>query len=101
MTVYPLVSETLTVGEMVGTLGRVAGRTIRYVSITDEQWAEVMKERINAHALDHLAHLWQYYRKAGQRYQTTDTLRVVTGRNPETLEEFFRANIESITGGGQ
>lgn len=100
-TVYSLVSETPTVAEIVGTLGRVIGRTIRYVSITDEQWAEAVKERIGLHALDHLTHLWQYYRKGGQRYQRTDTVQVVTGRNPETLEEFFRANADSITGGGQ
>jgi uncharacterized protein YbjT (DUF2867 family) len=100
-TVYALVSETPTVREMVGTLGRVIGRTIRYVSITDEEWAEAVKERINPHALDHLTHLWQYYRKGGQRYQSTDTVQVVTGRNPKTLEEFFRENIDWMTGGGQ
>ncbi len=99
--VYPLVSEAPTVREMVETLGRVTGRPIRYVPITDEQWAEAVKERINPHALDHLTHLWQYFRKGEQRFQTTDAVRVVTGRNPQTLEEFFRANVKSITPGGQ
>ena len=92
--VYSLVSEIPTVREIVETLGRVIGRPIRYVPITDEQWAEGVKERINPHALDHLAHLWQYYRSTQQRYQTTDAVRAVTGRNPQTLEEFFRANEE-------
>jgi uncharacterized protein YbjT (DUF2867 family) len=90
--VYSLVSETLTVREMVETLSRVMGRPIRYVPVTDEQWAEAVKGRINPHALDHLTHLWQSYRTNGQRSQTTDAVRVVTGRNPQTLEEFFRAN---------
>jgi uncharacterized protein YbjT (DUF2867 family) len=90
--VYPLVSETPTVGEIVETLSRVLGRSIRYVPITDEQWAEAVKVRINPHALDHLTHLWQSFRKGAVRYQATGTVRSVTGRNPQTLEEFFRAN---------
>lgn len=38
--VYPLVSETPTVREIIETLGKAIGRPIRYVPITDEQWAE-------------------------------------------------------------
>jgi uncharacterized protein YbjT (DUF2867 family) len=94
--VYPLVSETPTVREIVETLGRAIGREIRYVPITDEQWADAVKERINPHALDHLTHLWQYYRKSEQHYQVTDASRVLTGRNPQTLEEFFLANAKSF-----
>lgn len=90
--VYPLVSETLTVGQIVETLGRAIGRPIRYVPITDEQWAEAVKARLNPHALDHLSHLWQHFRKGEKHYQATDAVRAVTGRNPQTLEEFFRAN---------
>lgn len=100
-TVYPLVSETPTVREIVETLGRTIGRPIRYVPITDEQWAEAVKERINPHALDHLTHLWQYFRKNEERRRVTDTIRAVTGRNPQTLEEFFRANTESFRATGQ
>jgi uncharacterized protein YbjT (DUF2867 family) len=99
--VYPLVSETPTAEEIVETLGRAIGRPIRYVPITDEQWAEAVKERINRHALDHLTHLWQYFRKGGARVQATDAIRVVTGRNPQTLEEFFRANAKSFGAGAQ
>jgi hypothetical protein len=55
-----------------------------------------VKGRINPHALDHLTRLWRYFRKAEERYPTTDTVRVITGRNPQTLEEFFRANAESF-----
>jgi uncharacterized protein YbjT (DUF2867 family) len=99
--VYPLVSEAPTVREIVETLARAIGRPIRYVPITDEQWADAVKERINPHALDHLTHLWQYFRESEERYQTTDSVRAVTGRNPQTLEEFFRANAKSIATGGQ
>ena len=94
--VYPLVSETLTVRQIVETLGTAIGRPIRYVPITDEQWADAVKERINPHALDHLTHLWRYFRNSRERRQTTNTIREVTSRNPQTLEEFFRANAESI-----
>jgi uncharacterized protein YbjT (DUF2867 family) len=95
--VYPLVSETPTVRDIVETLGRAIGHSIRYVPITDEQWAEAVKARINPHALDHLTHLWQYYRKAETPYQATDIVRSVTGQTPQTLEEFFRANAEFFT----
>ena len=94
--VYPLVTETPTVREIVETLGKAIGRPIRYVPITDEQWAEAVKERINPHALDHLTHLWQYFRRGKTRAQPTDAVRAVTGRNPQTLEEFFRATATSF-----
>ena len=96
---YALVSETPTVREMIEALGRAIGRPIRYVAITDEQWANAVKERINPHALDHLTHLWQYFRRGEERFQATDTIRVVTGRDPQTLEEFFRANAKAISTG--
>lgn len=100
--VYPLVSETLTVGQIVETLGTAIGRPIRYVPITDEQWAEAVKARFNnPHALDHLSHLWQHFRKNEQHYQATDAVRAVTGRNPQTLEGFFRANAKFFTTEGQ
>ncbi|MBV9747104.1 MAG: hypothetical protein JO099_25360 [Acidobacteriia bacterium] len=89
---YALISETPSVREITEALGRAIGRPIRYVAITDEQWAGVMKERLGLHALDHLSHLWQTFRKGEERYQTTDAIRIVTGRNPQTLEEFFREN---------
>jgi len=94
--VYPLVSETPTVREIVETLSNAIGRPIRYIPITDQQWAEAVKERLNPHALDHLTHLWQYFRKGEEHYQVTDAIRAVTGRNPQTLEEFFLANAKSI-----
>jgi len=97
---YSLVSQTPTVREMIEALGIAIGRPIRYVAITDEQWAEAVKERINPHALDHLTHLWQYFRKGDEHFKATDAIRVVTGRDPLTLEEFFRANAKAI-GTGQ
>ena len=94
-------TETPSVREIVETLGKAIGRPIRYVPITDEQWAEAVKERINPHALDHLTHLWQYFRRGKTRAQPTDAVRAVTGRNPQTLEEFFRATAEAFGARGQ
>ncbi len=99
--VYPVVSETPTVREIVETLGEAIGRSIRYVPITDEQWAEAVRARINSHAVEHLTHLWQSFRKGEVRYQATRTVRSVTGRNQQTLEEFFRGNAESFAAAGQ
>ena len=94
--VYPLVSETPTVKEIVETLSKALGRTVRYVAITDEQWVNAVKEQVNAHAVDHLSHLWRYFRTTEERYRPTDTIRSVTGRDPQTLEEFFNANAKAI-----
>jgi len=90
--VYPLIGEVPTVRAITEALGKAIGRPIQYLAITDEQWAGAVKERLGPHALDHLSHLWQTFRKREERYQTTDSIRVVTGRNPQTLEEFFREN---------
>jgi uncharacterized protein YbjT (DUF2867 family) len=92
--VYPLVSEALTIHEIVETLSKVLGRQLKYVPITDEQWADAVKERINAHAVDHLSHLWQYFRTREQQSLPTNVIYEVTGRNPQTLEEFFQANVK-------
>lgn len=95
-TVYPLVAQTLTVRQIVEVLSKALGRPIRYVPITDEQWVEAMKGQINAHALEHLSHLWQYFRNSNEQRRTTNVIEEVTGRNPQTLEEFFRLNAESF-----
>jgi len=99
--VYPLISETPTVRAVTEALGRAFGRPIRYVAIADEQWANAVKERVNPHALDHLTHLWQYFREGKERFQATDDIRVVTGRDPLTLEAFFRASAKAIGTGQQ
>ncbi len=94
---YDLIAATPTVKEIVDTLSAVLQRPIRYVDITDEQWIEAVKGHLNSHALDHLSHLWRYFR-ASERWSdeearsVTDTIRTVTGGRAQTLEDFFRAN---------
>ena len=93
---YDLIAATPTVNEIVDTLSAALQRTIRYVEITDEQWVEAMRDHINPHALDHLSHLWQYFRSAERRNEevraVTDAIRTVTGSDAQTLKEFFTAN---------
>jgi uncharacterized protein YbjT (DUF2867 family) len=94
---YDLIAATPTVKEIVDTLSAAIQRPIRYVGITDEQWAEAMRGHINPHALDHLSHLWRYFRSTErwsdeEARDATDTIRTVTGRRAQTLEDFFRAN---------
>ena len=101
LTVYPIVTETPTVLEIIATLSAALGRPIRFVPITDERWAQAVKKHINPHALDHLSHLWRYFRKNEASVLATDTVHAVTGRNPQTLAEFFRVNAESFRAAGQ
>ena len=93
---YDLIAATPTVKEIVDTLSATLQRPIQYVGITDEQWAEAMRGHINPHALDHLSHLWQYFRSPERQSEeprrATDTIRAVTGSSAQTLEDFFRAN---------
>ena len=94
---YDLVAATLTVKEIVDTLSAALQRPIRYVNITDEQWAEAMRGHINPHALDHLSNLWRYFRSSERSgdlvaRRVTDTIRSITGSPAQTLEDFFKAN---------
>lgn len=94
---YVLIAATPTVKEIVDTLSATLQREIRYIGITDEQWAEVMRDHINAHALDHLSDLWRYFRSSERRgveetRRVTETIRSVTGNRAQTLAEFFSAN---------
>jgi uncharacterized protein YbjT (DUF2867 family) len=93
---YDLIAATPTVREIVDTLSAVLQRPIRYVDITDEQWADAVRGHLNPHALDHLSHLWRYFRSSEKRSDearsVTDTIRTVTGSCAQTLEDFFRTN---------
>ena len=101
---YDLIAATPTVKEIVDTLSAALQREIRYVNITDEQWAEAMRGHINPHALDHLSHLWRYFRSPERQSEeprhVTDSIHAITGSQAQTLEEFFGANaaeFESVT----
>jgi uncharacterized protein YbjT (DUF2867 family) len=97
---YDLVAAAPTVNEIADTLSSVLRRPIRYVEISDERWRQVMEGRINAHALDHLSHLWAYFRTTPR--DTTmggnGAIAAVTGRAPQSLAQFFQMNVEAFGG---
>jgi nucleoside-diphosphate-sugar epimerase len=100
---YDLIGATPTVREIVDALSTALERPIRYVSITDEQWADAMRNYLNPHALDHLSHLWRYFRSTERQSgdaprKVTDTVRTLTGGQAQTLSDFFRANGAALGG---
>lgn len=93
---YELIVELPTVKEISDTVAAVLGRPIRYIEITDEQWSQAAGQQINAHAVDHLSHLWRFFRelhirKGEDRFRSTaGEIRALTGIEPQTLEQFFQ-----------
>jgi uncharacterized protein YbjT (DUF2867 family) len=96
---YSLVSETPRVSEIVTILSSVLKRPIKYVPITDERWVEAVQARVNSHAVQHLSSLWRYFRTAGLPKagpEVAEPIRRITGRQPQTLEEFFKLNVAAF-----
>ena len=96
---YDLIGETPAVKEIAPILSRVLGRPIRYVEISDERWAQAVEGRINSHALDHLSHLWRYFRTSGlgkgeNGFRISDGISALTGTAPQTLEQFFQKKMD-------
>jgi len=62
---------------------------------------------MNFDALDHLSHLWRFFRTCGigkgeSGFRITETIRNLTGRDPQTLEQFFEkyaAEFGGVRGG--
>ena len=102
---YELIGETPTVSEIVNTIASVLERPIRYVEISDERWRQAVESRINSHALDHLSHLWRFFRTSGlpkgeKGFRVSDTCIALTGTAPQTFEQFVRINAEMLGGIG-
>jgi uncharacterized protein YbjT (DUF2867 family) len=100
---YDLIGETPTVSEIASTLSAVLQRPIRYVSIPDEHWMQALRDHINRHALEHLSSLWRFFRTSGIKkgengFAVSESIERLTGASPQTLEQFFRMNVESFTG---
>jgi uncharacterized protein YbjT (DUF2867 family) len=94
---YDLIAATPTVKEIIDVLSAALRRPIRYVGITDEQWAQAVRDHINPHALDHLSNLWRYFRSTEraadeEAFGVTDVIPTITGSPAQTLEDFFKAN---------
>jgi uncharacterized protein YbjT (DUF2867 family) len=96
---YSLVSETPRVSEIVTILSSVLKRPIKYVPITDERWVEAVQARLNSHAVQHLSSLWRYFRTAGLAKagpEIAAPIQRITGRHPQSLEEFFKLNVAAF-----
>jgi uncharacterized protein YbjT (DUF2867 family) len=98
---YDLVGVTPTVDEITRILSAVLKRPIRYINIPDERWVEAVRERINHHAVEHLSSLWRFFRTSGIRkgengFRVSEAIERLTGASPQTLEQFFRMNVESF-----
>jgi uncharacterized protein YbjT (DUF2867 family) len=94
---FPVISEVLTLREIIDTLGRGLGRAVEYQEITDDQWrAGALAAGYNEHAVDHLSQLWRALRQtprpeeARRRYGVTDSIVELGGRPPQRFEEFVR-----------
>jgi uncharacterized protein YbjT (DUF2867 family) len=96
---FRLISETPRVSEIVSTLSAVLKRPIKYVPISDERWVEAVRDRINPHAVHHLSSLWRYFRTASLPKAGTEIgeqIARITGRQPQSLEEFFKLNVAAF-----
>jgi uncharacterized protein YbjT (DUF2867 family) len=102
---YDLIGEVTTVSEIVNSVSTALKRPVRYVEITDEQWLQAGEGRLDPHALDHLSHLWSYFRTSGIRkgehgFRVSETISALTGAAPQTLEQFIEVNADAFGGVG-
>ena len=94
-TVVRLMAGGVTNTEITDAIGTVLGRPVRYVEITDDQWANAASRAgVNPIAVEHLTHLWRYIRALAPEYQalyhTTDAFERLTGQPPKSLAEFLQ-----------
>jgi uncharacterized protein YbjT (DUF2867 family) len=88
---FPVISEILSVGEIVATLGRVLDLGLEYQEISDDQWRHgALAAGYNQHAVDHLSQLWRTIRIGTRRFGVTETIQTLSGRPPKPFEEFVR-----------
>jgi uncharacterized protein YbjT (DUF2867 family) len=99
---YDLIGELPAVNEIAGILSAVLKRSIRYVEIDDDRWTQAIGDRINRHALEHLAGLWRFFRTSGIRkgengFKVSEAIERLTGAPAQTLEQFFQMNVAAFT----
>src|SRR5262249_58048754 len=94
---FPVISEVLTLREIIDTLGRGLGRAVQYQEITDDQWrAGALAAGYNEHAVDHLSQLWRgpppppRPAEAPRRYEVAHTILPPGGTQTPPLAEFVR-----------
>jgi uncharacterized protein YbjT (DUF2867 family) len=94
---FPVISEVLSLREIIATLGQALDQPVAYQEISDDQWRDgALAAGFNQHAVDHLSQLWRTIRTAHQPYEATDTIVRLGGRPPKTFAEFVRAERETF-----
>ena len=98
-TSYPAIGTTVSLKEIIATIGRVLDRDIYYEEISDTEWRdEALARGWNAHAVEHLSSLWRSLRAAAldperARFAVTDTIEKVGGSRPKAFEQFVREHM--------
>jgi uncharacterized protein YbjT (DUF2867 family) len=93
-TVLRLMGGGMTCGEITEAFSQALGRPVRYVEITDEEWANAAPATgASAVAVEHLAHLWRYLRTRSPEYQAfyqpTDVFNRFLGHGPKSLSQYL------------
>ncbi len=87
--------EALTQHEIVETIGRVLGRSVRFESLPVDVWEQTARERgLSDYAVDTLKRMFLYYDAYGF-WGNPNVLRWLLGREPTRLEEFIKRIAET------
>jgi uncharacterized protein YbjT (DUF2867 family) len=94
-TVVRLMAGGVTNKEIAEAFGDILGRPVKYVEVTDDQWANSASAGgVNAVAVEHLRHLWRFLRTRPPEYQAfyhiSDTFEHFTGQPPQSLPQFLQ-----------
>jgi uncharacterized protein YbjT (DUF2867 family) len=93
-TVIRLMGGGVACSEIAEAFSELLGRSVRYVEISDEQWASAAPATgASAIAVEHLAHLWRYLRTRPPEYQAfyqpTEAFDRFLGHGPTSLPEYL------------
>jgi uncharacterized protein YbjT (DUF2867 family) len=93
--VIRLMAGAVTNKEIAEAFGEILGRPVRYVPVSDDQWASAVSALgVNAVAVEHLTHLWRYLRTRPPEqqafYHITEAFRHFTNQQPQSLLQFLR-----------
>ncbi|MGH3578850.1 MAG: hypothetical protein ACRDU0_15010, partial [Mycobacterium sp.] len=102
--VLRLVGGLATNHDIVEVFSDVLGRRVKYIEITDEQWAAAASTAgVNPVAVEHLSHLWRYLRTRPPEYldsHPSDTIERLTGQPPQSFPEFLHQQRELFVEAG-